>query len=289
MAKTILLFGRSGSGKSSNLSELVEHLYRTSKKKSRVYTADRGGTGPLQPLVDLGVLEIIEQKDTDIWMFLSKACKGCVRDSQGKWVPGNNTNLGMIGFESMTAFGDGLMASLAEKSANGLNVGGGANVSFTVSGDGESLKIGGSNMAHYNVVQTRITEECWASQKLPAEYVVWTASVSRDDDGTSATKVLGPAVVGKALTHEVPRWFENSFRLDCIPAQGGKPERHILYLGNSLDLASGNAVSLGNTRIPLHGKPLPATIEPASLVTALQLIEESTQVAMGALKKRLGL
>lgn len=287
--QTVLLYGRTRSGKSTQIGELAEYVNKTEGKITRLYTADRGGSESIRPYVDLGIIELIEQGNTDPWIFLNKAVRGYIRDSSGKWVPGINDNIGVWAFESLTAFADALMTSLAEKAAGGTNIGGQANISFTVTGDNESVKIGGSNMAHYNVVQTRITEECWYSQRLPGSYIVWTASASKDDDPTASGKVLGPAVVGKALTSEVPRWFNLTFRIDALPAQQGKAERHILYLGNHVDVGAGNAVGLGNTRTPLDAKPLTTnTIEPASIVKALELINGGYQEALDVIKKRLG-
>lgn len=255
----------------------------------RLYTGDKGGVGPIQPYIDLGIIEVVAQGDTDPWIYWNKAVRGYIRDASGKWVPGvDEARIGIYAFESMTAFADDLMNSMAKKAANNVNIGGGANISFTVEGDGESLKVSGSNMAHYGVGQSRITEEVWQSQKLPADYIVWTASASKDDDREAAGKVLGPAVCGKALTSEVPRWFNLTFRIDALPSQGGKPERHILYLGNHLDVGAGNAVGLGNTRTPIDSPPIPATIEPASIVKALQLIDGGYSASVDAIKKRLG-
>lgn len=287
--KSILLYGRTRAGKSSQITEMAEYVKKTEGKLTRVYTADRGGVGPMQAHIDLGLIEVVAQESTDIWVFLNKAVRGYVRDAQGKWVPGKNENIGMFAFESLTAFADELMASMAKKASEGTSIGGGSNISFNVSGDGETLKVGGSNMAMYGVCQSRITSECWESQKLPASYVLWTASASKDEDQTAGGKVIGPAVVGKALTAEVPRWFQLCFRIDALPAQGGKPERHILYLGNNVDLASGNAVALGNTRVPLGSPELPSSIEPASLPKALEMIQNAEKTAKESIKKRLGL
>ena len=286
--RTILLYGRTRSGKSTQIGELAEYVKKTEGKTTRLYTADRGGIDPIRPYVDLGVIEVVAQNETDPWIFLNKAVRGQVRDAKGKWTPGVNGNVGLFAFESMTAFADALMASMAKKAGENVNIGGGANISFTVAGDGETLKISGSNMAHYGVCQSRITEEVWESQKLDASYILWTASVSKDDDQTASGKVLGPAVAGKSLTHEVPRWFNLSFRIDAIPAQQGKPERHVLYLGNHLDVAAGNAVGLGNTRTPLDAPELPASIEPASLVKAITLIDQASLQALEVVKMRMG-
>lgn len=294
MAKkqTILLYGRTRAGKTTQIGELAEEVYKTGKK-TRIYTIDRGGVDSIMPYVELGVIEVVSQDDTSPWVFLNKAARGYIRDANGKWILDKKANeeIGLFAFESMTAFADALMTDLASKSAENQNVGGGANINFTVNSDGETLKISGNNMSHYNVVQMRITEEVWQSQKLDADYILWTASVSKDDDSTSTQKVLGPEVVGKKLTAEVPRWFSLSFRIDCTPASTmpPKPETHILYLGNSVDSSAGNAVSLGNTRTPKDGSDLPSSIQPASLIKALEMIAASKASALKTIKTRLKL
>jgi hypothetical protein len=291
--RTILMYARSRGGKTTLLGELAEYVKLTLGLKTLIYSIDKGGIGPIQPLVDLGVIDLVEQGETDPWIFMNKAATGQVRDGAGKWVPADLKQYGMIGYESLTGFSDAFMQSLAEKAAQGVNIGGAANVNFTVTDGGESLKIGGNNMGHYNVVQTRVLNEVWKSQKNNVPFVVWTASASRDEDPNATGKVIGPQVCGKAMTAEMLRHFDLTFRLDCLPAQSGKPERHILYLGNSVDIAAGNAVGLGNTRVPLIKdnfgkiKELPSTLEPASLVGALDIIEKAEAEAKEAIKRRL--
>lgn len=286
-ATTILMYGRSRSGKTAQIGELAELVHKQTKKRTRLYSADRGGLKTIKPYIDLGIIEVVSQDDSDPWIFFNKAARGFVRDG-GKWVKSTPENIGVYAFEGMTAFADSLMSSLAKKAGENVNIGGTANVSFVVQGDGETLKVSGNNMSHYNVVQMRVTEEVWESQKLPGLYVVWTASASKDDDQTSSGKILGPQVAGKALTGEVPRWFDLTFRIDGMPAQDGKSERHILFLGNSVDRNAGNAVGLGNTRTPLDAPELPSQIEPASIAKALALIDDASAKAMDVIRKRMG-
>lgn len=288
--KTILIYGRSGSGKSYSIAELAEWIFRTLKMKTRLYTADRGGLDVMLPLIDLGVIEVVEIGDTDPWIFLNCACKGMVRDGAGKWVAGSNDNIGMFAFESMRSFAESLMLDMTKKAASNISIGGGGNTAFSVSGDGQSLKISGTNMAMYGVAQARMSEEIWASQRLPAPYILWSSSVSKDEDTVSTTKVLGPDVIGKALTADTPRWFHITLRIDVIPAQQGKPERHLLYLGSHVDANSGNTSAVGNIRRPMDAPKLEQTVlEPASLVKALEILESGQEAAKEHVKKRLGL
>lgn len=280
------MYARTRAGKTTQIGVLAEHIYRTSGKTTRVYIIDRGGYDPIMPYVDLGIIDVVEQGTSDPWVFLHNAVRGRVRDSNGRWVEGDNTNIGLMAFESMTAFADALMNSMAQKAAQNINIGGGSNISFDVEGDGMKLKVSGNNMAHYGVCQNRITEEVWQSQKLPVDFIVWTASVSKDDDTTGSNKVLGPQVIGKALTAEVPRWFQFTFRLDAIAPQMGKPERHILYMSNHVDVAAGNATGLANSRVPLDAPDIPTTVEPASIVQALALIESGYNTALEKIRSR---
>lgn len=293
MATTVLVYGRSGSGKTTQIGTLAEHVYKTYGKKTRLATSDKGGLDPIQPHIDVGIIEPVEINDSDPWVFLNKVVRGYIRDANGKWTldTKRNESIGLWAFESMRSIGELLMSDMAKKAAVGTNIGGGANISFAVQGDGETLKISGSNMAHYGVAQTRITDEVWESQKLPGNYVLWTSSVSKDADEVSGSKVLGPDVVGKALTTEVPRWFHYSMRMDTIPANAGKPERHVLYLGTHVDMQAGNAAALGNTRRPLDAPPLSSTtVDPADLVKALKLLQDDARkAAADKIRQRLGL
>ena len=100
--------------------------------------------------------------------------------------------------------------------------------------------------------------------------------MSKDEDGIAIGKVVGPDVIGKALTAEMPRLFNLTFRIDVLAAKGNAPEKHVLYLGSHVDMGAGGATGLGNLRLPLDGKKFPMLkIDPADIVKALKLIEES--------------
>lgn len=287
--RNILLYGDTGDGKTALLGEFAEHIYKTEGKKTRLASADRGGLATIEHLIDLGIIEVEQLGDHDPFIWLNKVCRGHIYDEATKKYridEARNANIGLWAFEGMVSSADAIMQALSDKAAAGINVGGTGNISLPIAAEGELLKVGGSNQTHYNVAQTRVMADVWASQNLPG-WVLWTSSMRRDDNPLAAGKVLGPAIAGKALTPEIPRWFVYTFRVAAIPSDKG--ERHILYLGDHEDRQAGNAKGLGNTRVALGTKLPAATIEPASLVGAIKLIEAAKQEAALAAAKRLGM
>jgi hypothetical protein len=98
--------------------------------------------------------------------------------------------------------------------------------------------------------------------------------------------ILGPQVVGKALTSEIPSWFNYTFRVMAIPADPvlNKAEAHRLYLGDHMERAM---KGLGNSRKPLLGGDLPSYIEPASLVEAFRAMAGAGAVATMSIKEKM--
>lgn len=285
---TLLLYGRSNSGKTTLVGELAEWLLTTKGLKTRLYTADRGGTGPIDPYINLGVIEPIHLGNANPWLFLYNAVRGRVRKPEGGWLDGDMKGIGLIVFEGIRSFAEVLLEDLkALSTEKNINVGGAGNVSFIVTEGGSSLKIGGNNIAHYGVVQSRITEEIWQSQLLPVPYILWTSSVNKDEDPTSTGKILGPDAVGRSLTPELPRWFHYTMRVDVLPAPPNGRERHVLYLGTQQDENAGRVGALGNMRLPKGGEVEKTIIEPASVVEALRILEEGKKAAETKIKQRL--
>jgi hypothetical protein len=284
---TILLYGRSNSGKTPQIGVLSEYVEQVTGGITRLYSVDKGSMDTIKPHIKCGLIEPIEMGASDPFMFLNKAAKGAVRDAAGKWVPSDLKGVGCVAFEGIRSFAEELLMWLADKAGDGVNIGGGSNVQFKVMDGGETLNVGGSNQSHYKVVQDRMTKELWNSLKLNVPYIIWTTSVSKDESNISAGKIVGPDVIGKALTEEVVRWFGRVYRMDFIPAKGTEPEKHILYLGSSIDQAAGGATALGNLRMPLDAPKLSkAFIEPANIVEALKLGEGGVDSATLALEKR---
>ena len=279
MPTTILLYARTGSGKTTQIGKLAEEVNVTSGKITRLYTADRGGLDTIQPYVNLGLIEVEPIGDSDPWIFLNKAVRGYVKRG-GKWLldKAANAKVGLMAFESAHAIANLLKLDMERKAAHGINIGGDTNTSFDITdASGEKLKVGTTKgFQKFSIPQARLWEEIMESHRLDTDYVLWTAGLNKgEDDVNTAAKIIGPDILGNALTPKLPMDFHYTFRMDVIPGKGGEAPKHVLYLGTHQDVNAGNAMALGNIRRPLDAAPLKQhVLEPADLVQALRLVRQ---------------
>jgi hypothetical protein len=284
----ILLYGDTGDGKTTLVGEFAEHLYLKNKQRLRLVTADRGGLRTIEPYVRLGIIEVEKLGDHDVFVFLEKSVRGFVWRGN-KWIDGRSKEIGAYAFEGMTSFADEMASAMRESQNTNSPIGPKA-YHFTI-GEGENrIGVGTTDKAHYGIVQGRMMDNIWESQKLPG-HLIWTASMRRADDQDVKAPVLGPNVMGKALTPEMPRSFQYCFRVNAVPSANAHP-KHVLYLDDHIDPTAGMAKGLGNARNPLAGAaeaPVPHMIEPASLVRALSLLAARQGAADNDIRKRLGL
>lgn len=285
---TIMLFGSTGAGKTPLIGELAEYYYLHYKLKTRLYASDKGGWESVKPYVNLGVIDVVPLCG-DVLEWINNSVKG-MKLVNGKWVDGIDPDIGMYAYEGITSMCDEIMVWEAAQAAKGINIGGPAPNSFSFGKDKELVKVGGNNMGHYKVAQNFIYERSTQSQYLPGT-VIWSAGDSRGDDD-AVGGVVGPQAAGKALTPEIPRWFKYCFQV-AAEVSPGSPTEHVLYLDHHTDMQSkGMAKAISNARVPLAGglqAPIPPSIKPASLVKALELINDRQGAAQDEIALRLGI
>lgn len=281
--KTILGYADSGGGKTTLVGELAEHLFTYAKApdgrpmRTRVYTADYGGTDVLTPHVKLGIVELVLLYGRPApWEWINAACLGKKLNAAGQWVEGRDPDIGLYAFEGATSMGGALRLAIGPGSNERLET---------------KPLVGGDKDAHgrsYGQAQDRMGENIKLSFHLPG-IKLWTALTRRGDDNTTTQTILGPEVTGNALTSVMMSWFNFTFPIVCLPADDltKQPERHRLYLTSYIDQLARGAKGLGNSRRPLDGGELPPFVEPASLVRALYLIDKASGTAEASIRARL--
>ncbi len=279
VGRTIGLYGDSGSGKTTQAGEYAKHVFKTRGKRTILNCSDRGGYDSVMPLVRAGIIIPNELgPEDDAWMFINDASTGGDTDL---------AEIGCIINDSGTSHSEALLTACSHADTQ---IGQQRTQKFTVSaGKGASsrtLQVSINNEAHYGVVQGFMLDAIWKSTWLTRQGidVIWTFSVLRGEE-QDRTPILGPKLAGKALTPAIPKWFKYFFKLNTFPVEGEQP-RHVLYIAEQPELA-GLGHSFGNARYPMGATPLPATVEPASLVEAIALIERGQEEADAALAAEL--
>lgn len=116
---------------------------------------------------------------------------------------GDFKNVGMVGFEGLTSFGDLLLQRLRK-----VDPSGGRSLQ-----DGE-FKISSAGMQHYGDAQNYIKQYVSNVRLIPVPVVLWTAlELKSDDDGKP---LYGPALPGKKLTSLCIPWFTDVLHLDAV-------------------------------------------------------------------------
>jgi hypothetical protein len=285
IGSTFALYGGSGSGKTTQIGEYAKYVARMRKKRTLLYSCDRGGFASIQPLVDAGIIIArVYTPEQDPWIWLNEAIKA---ENVGE-------DIGLIAYDSGTSMGEVLLTAASQSQ---MKMGQQATQRFTVSqGNGKerkALQVSLNNMAHYGLVQ-----EFWQHQQRVGSYLInkgvdilWTFLEQRSES-QDLTNVLGPKLVGKALTASLPKEFNYTFRLEAVPQDNDGAPLHRLYLKQHQEFG-GLGKAFANARYPFDADtPLPTFVEPADMGVALALLEQGQAESASkaaALNAQLGL
>jgi energy-coupling factor transporter ATP-binding protein EcfA2 len=281
--RTIALIGDSGSGKTTQAGEYAKYVFKTRQERTLYYGVDAGGYDAIEHLCELGIVTPITftSKD-DPWIWSEAAVSGQhLSDIE---------NPGVVVYDSGSSLGELLLNSCGKMAAQGQEIGGRKAPGFRIkTPSGEQIRFGSNSDSHYFVVQNHmrdmINRSTWLMER--GLDVIWTFALDRGER-PDQTPILGPLVVGHALTKSVARWFKYTFPLMTITVPGGEP-RHLMHIQEQPD-AVGLSTIVSNARYPIDAPtPLPPTIEPASISQAIELIERGKEEAKLAVQQELGL
>lgn len=281
--RTIALIGDSGSGKTTQAGEYAKHVFKARKLRTLYYGADAGGYDTIEHLVSLDIVSPVTytSKD-DPWIWSERAVSGAHLETE--------KDIGLVVYDSGSSLGELLLNSCGKMAAEGQEIGGRKAPGFRIkTPSGEQIRFGSNSDSHYFVVQNHMRDMINRSTWLTEQGIdiIWTFALDRGER-PDQTPILGPLVVGHALTKSVSRWFKYTFPLMTVAVHGSEP-RHIMYIQEQPDTV-GLSTVVSNARYPIDAvTPLPTTIEPASLSGALALIEQGREEAVIAVKQELGL
>ena len=227
MARSGIIYGDSGSLKSTAAKHFARYIYERTGKCTLLLSMDGGGWGPMEPEIQAGIILAYKGNMQVPLPVLRKISQGYWPTDSGETEISKTdlrrvdwTKFGGLIVEGVTSISQALMRHLADQ---GIKTGEEATSKFSqqviVDGQITVENFAGNSKAHYGFVQNTLYSLITNFVSLPCEYVLFTGLESRTEEDDRTT-VYGPQVAGKKATNLIPSWVG-----DCIHAQGFGVER----------------------------------------------------------------
>jgi len=224
MARSGIVYGASGSFKTTAIAHLAHYIAETTGKCTLLLSADGGGWEPCREEVTAGMIRPF-RIDADVipLPIVRKVSQGYWPENpdetdiaQVNFIPISWDEVGCIAVEGITSLGTMLMRHCADKN---LRTGEEGVSKFAqpirVSGQIVNESFAQNSRGHFGFVQNQTYSIVMNFQSLPLAYFFMSGHEKRyTDDGEAQCGIAAP---GKAITPMIPSWFG-----DCIHAQDYK-------------------------------------------------------------------
>lgn len=231
--ESIMLWGPTGGGKTSQAQELALYTAVKFEKKVRLISCSGGGWTVIQPAVDAGMVEptFIAERQYPI-ETLDRMTKGWwpedANDPRSPLIPPEKQgkrwdDVGALFFDSATEMCSWMMRTMVAREAAGQ-------VKISAESLAARFKDGDTNYgtpgrAHFGTIQNYIEQFINQSKQISGIYTVWTALELRTSDETTRIPVYSPDLIGKAKSSSSPAWFDDCLHLTLVDTKTGKERR----------------------------------------------------------------
>jgi GTPase SAR1 family protein len=221
--KTELVYGRSGSGKTSWLLKLARYIFLRTGKKTRWYLGDGGGeTVTITGWADEGGF-------IDLWPYIVRnnpmetsqlICEGYwpvgdPLDPKCRLAPPTPKDFDEVGlwiYEGLTVMSDYMMGDKEGGLANRMSRGETINKDDSFRFKDGDIMFGGNARTHYGFVQRKMLDLIQRTTRLSG-IKYWTAHELKVDDTEYREAMYGPDVCGQKLTSRIGGSFGNTIHM----------------------------------------------------------------------------
>jgi hypothetical protein len=229
-----LVYGVSGSGKTTWWLQMAKAVFAATGKKTRWYLGDGGGaTIYMSGVTGGGVLDdeiapapYVQIMNYNLWEHpletTQRICEGWwpkdVTDPSSKLLPSSDDELAEIGlfvYEGLSVMSDYIMGDKLGGLANRMSKGESLNSDNSFKLKDGDLTFGGNARTHYGFTQRRILDNVERTRALPG-HVGFTAHERKSDDDDTRQSWIGPDVCGNMLTVKIGASFGNTIHLHPV-------------------------------------------------------------------------
>lgn len=227
-ANTLLVYGETGTYKTSNVGRFARYVYERTGKPTRLVSADGGGWMPVQAEIDAGIIDALRIVEAEQPLPLLRKLGQGYWPIDGKLVLSDLSDVGAYAVEGLTSIPMLLLRHLVKT---------GRKVSEEVIGkfeeeievDGKKVKetFSAPSRSHYGFIQNFVLDMLAAFRALPVERVLFTAHEGKGSDDITNQMVYGPATVGKAITDRIPSEVGDLLHFYATPVGGNRAKLEI--------------------------------------------------------------
>lgn len=237
MAQTFLLYGVSGTFKTTSLGEAADYQFDVTKKITRLITGD-SSFEPCMDQISRGVMEVWDMStcpypiaatikvSEGYWPSKWKDKERGIAD-EGSLVKDGLDGVGLVEVEGLTMLANLFKSDLVRK---GVSLG--EPLQGTEKGSANHTELGvgflGASRGTYGFVQDRTYDYIKGLKALPVPRVIVTGHEGKGEDQVQKKTIFGPEIAGRAKTDKVSGWFANTLHFESYSyteqtkGQGGK-------------------------------------------------------------------
>ena len=217
VARTIIFYGDSGLGKSSNAYEFSKLAYEITKKPVRLIAREVSSQVIFQPLVEAGiVIPLYLQNVRQPLPGLRRLARGdwpVKENGKWNWKPWDGS-AGAYVLEGLTSISEMLLEDGRDKQRMTAEQ---REKAFEETEGGERFMFAKSSMSNFDFVQMEMLRNLQEFGGLPVWRLLWTAHEVKGEDEDTKAAIRGPGLVGKAKTAAVQKYCSVLLHLEGYP------------------------------------------------------------------------
>jgi len=224
-AKTLIQYGNSGLGKSTEFRKAARYFYELRGLPVRLVSAEDSSKQIFEDLINIGVVEafFVTKARNPLATFRQFARGAWPREEKSggvTWVPWEHQASAYI-VEGLTSMAEQLLEYFRE---NGMFLREQANDAVVTGGE----RVSPASQTAFGVAQDEMIAALKGYAAIPGiERVIWSAhEVAASEDGSS---IRGPALVGSKKTSLIQKHVGTLLHIDAIP-ENGKIVRRVYFV-----------------------------------------------------------
>lgn len=228
MARSGVVYGPTGSRKTTQVKRFAHYIAATTGKSTLLLSTDGGGWAPCDPEIQAGMIQAYQPEMSTLPLIILRNI------SRGYWpedtsetnpskinlVPVDWSKVGGIAIEGWTSISQVIMRYLPDRN---INVGGedrsklgGFAQDMFVNGQMRREDFRSNTRGDYGFVQNHLYGLVMNFNSLPVRYTLYTALESKTEDDDRST-VFGPAISGKKATAQCGAWVGDMIHAQDYP------------------------------------------------------------------------